>query len=305
MSVADIKFFSRVSNKIETEKVYGDKWIHWLYCSVSGKIFSKILAQAFVSRFYGKLQDYSFTRKKIKPFIENYNIDMSEYQHGTLGEDLPKDQSYSCFNDFFIRKFIEKKRIFVQEQNRLAAFSEARYLAFSEVVADQTFPVKGKELSAAAILQNKDWEKVFVGGPLIIARLCPVDYHRFHYPDSGIVLDNYSIAGKLYSVNPLALRAMDTVYSENERRVTILQTENFGKVAYVEVGATMVGKIVQSHNLKMPFKKGDEKGYFLFGASSVLIMGEKGRWLPSQDILERTTEKIETYVQLGDSIAIA
>ena len=111
----------------------------------------------------------------------------------------------------------------------------------------------------------------------MIARLCPVDYHRYHYPDAGRTLAHYPVHGKFHSVNPAALRYSDAIFATNERYVSILDTENFGKLAYIEVGAMMVGKIVQTHPTDQPFRRGDEKGYFLFGASTVIVLGQPRR----------------------------
>ena len=158
-------------------------------------------------------------------------------------------------------------------------------------------------LKAVDLIGNQELAKDFVGGPLMIARLCPVDYHRYHYPDNGMTTKSYSIHGDYHSVNPLALKYRGDIFIKNERRVSILDTEKFGKLAYIEVGATCVGKIVQSFDESKPFKKGDQKGYFLFGGSTVIVCGEKGKWQPSLDMMENTKLGIETYIKLGDEVA--
>jgi len=186
----------------------------------------------------------------------------------------------------------------------MPAFAEARYTGHASITNETTFPVKGKYLTAEGLLGNADIARPFHEGPLMIARLCPVDYHRYHYPDSGKVLDHYPVKGRYDSVNPLALRLKPEIFIENERHVSLLQTEHFGKIAYIEVGAICVGKIVQSHRWNKPFMRGEEKGYFLFGGSTVVILGEKGAWRPSDDILEKSKQNIETYVQLGDEVAV-
>ena len=137
---------------------------------------------------------------------------------------------------------------------------------------------------------------------MMIARLCPVDYHRFHFPDSGSMVERYTLSGKFHSVNPVALKAQPTIFLENERCVSILKTDNFGYLAYVEVGALCVGKIVQSTNEMVRFERGQEKGYFLFGGSTVIVLGEKGKWLPDSDILENTRKGHETFIKLGACI---
>ena len=207
---------------------------------------------------------------------------------------------YTSFNQFFIRRFRPRKRPFV-EGGEFAAFSEARYFGYASLDSDKRIPVKGNRMNIGRLLGHSHWESVFAGGPVLLARLCPVDYHRFHFFDDGKVLDHYPVRGKLHSVNPLALKMDDNIFSTNERYVSILDTAHFKRVAYVEVGALCVGKIVQSTDLTS-FKRGREKGYFLFGGSTIIVLGEKGAWTPSSDILENTAKGMETYIRLGDRV---
>lgn len=237
---------------------------------------------------------------KVPGFVKNFNINMDEYEPGSL-DVSNQSLSYKNFNEFFIRKFKPGVRSFV-EGNSLPACSEARYFGYESVGEDTVVPVKGKFLSEDKILDNEEIAKDFKGGPLLIARLCPVDYHRYHYIDDGNTIESYQIPGQFHSVNPAALKAKSDIFLQNERRVSILGTKNFGKIAYVEVGAVMVGKIVQSHDERKDYKRGDEKGYFLFGGSTVILIGQPGKWKPSDDILSNTKKGIETYIHLGDEI---
>lgn len=298
----EIHFYNRITDAVEKEKVYGDKMVEWLYQTDSGKGVSSIACKASISKIYGAIQDTPFSRRKIAPFIANFNISMDEY----LPEEGRNSLSpYSSFNKFFIRRFKEGRRSFQENESEMAAFSEARYFGYSSVQDEERFPVKGCFLSSKALLQNSLWEETFQDGPLLLARLCPVDYHRFHYPDDGIILDDYRVAGLLHSVNPIALKAKQDILITNERHVTILETKNFGKLAYIEVGAICVGRIVQSKKLVKGerFKRGEEKGYFLFGGSTVIVIGEKGKWTPSEDILNYTKKGMETYLHLGMTVA--
>lgn len=297
----EINFYNRLTQSIEREKVYGDKMVEWLYQSNSGKVLSHLICQAPISKLYGALQDTTWSKSKIAPFIENYNIPMGDY----LPEQQNSESPYSSFNQFFIRRFKDGKRTFVSAPDELAAFSEARYFGYTSVGDEESIPVKGAYLKPKQLISNAKWEETFHDGPLLLARLCPVDYHRFHYPDDGVILDDYRVEGLLHSVNPVALKAKQDILITNERHVTIIETENFGKLAYIEVGAICVGKIVQSQKLVKgdSFKRGQEKGYFLFGGSTVIVVGEKGKWIPSQDIQEYTKKGIETYLHLGMSVA--
>jgi phosphatidylserine decarboxylase len=289
----EIKYFNREENFTQVEMVYGDAVVRWLYNSASGNLLSHILCKAPISKGYGLIQSNSLLSKnKVKPFVQKFSIKLDEYE----------DQEFKTFNDFFIRKFKPGKRSFTQIAGEMPAFSEARYFGYEEITDKTQIPVKGIYLQSKDLIANEKWNKTFEGGPLMIARLCPVDYHRFHFPDDGEVLDEYRVKGLLHSVNPIALKKKEDIFITNERHVSILKTKNFGKIAYIEVGAICVGKIVQSYK-GTSFRRGDEKGYFLFGGSTVIIVGEKGMWKPSSDILNYTAKKMETYIKLGQPVA--
>ena len=294
----DINFYNRYTDKNEIEKVYGEGFLRWLYESSSGKMLAPVLVKKFLSKAYGYLQNTKISSQKIIPFIAQYDINMDNFE-----KNLPENYAgYDTFNDFFIRKYKKGKRPYPTEPNLMGAIAEGRYLGWEQIKEDQTFPVKGRFLDYKAILGNPKWYDEFCEGPLVIARLCPVDYHRFHFPDDGEVVEDYRVEGVLHSVNPLAISLKEDIFLTNERHVTILDTKNFGKLAYIEVGAICVGKIKQSYSSKS-FKRGDEKGYFLFGGSTVILLGQKGKLKLSQDIIKNTNSRIETYVRLGDTIA--
>jgi len=299
----EIKYFNRMTGKTEIEKVYGDKFIKFLYRSAPGKKIGMAFTNKYFSKAYGAFQDLPSSHRKVRPFIEKFNIPIDDYESGTRPS-LDVRDSYRTFNEFFIRKFKRGKRSFVTDQNKMAAFAEARYVGFDAVDEQSKYPVKGNYLLAKDLVGNDQLAKIFEGGPLLIARLCPVDYHRYHYPDNGKVLEHFAVPGAFDSVNPFALQFKNQIFIQNERYVSILQTENFGRLAYIEVGAICVGKIVQSHRWTKPFLRGEEKGYFLFGGSTVIVLGEKGLWKPSRDITENTKNGIETYLHLGQEVGV-
>ena len=292
----EVRYFHRYTGETETEKVYGDRAIRWLYGARMGRGLGTILAKKWFSHLYGFFQDTPLSKGKIATFVEDFGIPMEDF--------LPDEKSdgidpYPSFNRFFVRRFREGKRPFVQG-NRMAAFGEARYLGYEAL--DGGLPVKGVVAGAGGLLGQARWKDVFEGGPALVARLCPVDYHRFHFPDDGRIVDSYPVSGRLHSVNPMAIGARRDILSTNERRVSILETAVFGRIAYIEIGAMCVGRIVETFG-GTDFKRGDEKGYFLFGASSIVLLGEKDRWKPDEDILAKSREGLETYVRLGDGIA--
>jgi phosphatidylserine decarboxylase len=213
-------------------------------------------------------------------------------------------REYQSFNEFFIRKFKPGIRNFTGGEKVFSAGAEARYLAFENLNLNQKFSVKGFEINLSEILKDSELGPQYQGGTFLIARLCPVDYHRFHFPVSGRVTGHYRVAGALHSVNPAVFASEPKVFLENEREVAILETENFGNVAMIEVGALGVGKIVQSaysnrKALPHKFDKGQEKGYFLFGGSTVIWLIEKGKIKLSSDLIEYSHQGIETWVPLG------
>lgn len=291
-----IRIWNRAEGREETEQVYGGAMVDWLYGTKPGQALADgILSRAWISKLYGAYQGARASRHKIVPFIRDFGIRMEEYDEGP----------FDTFNDFFIRKFRPGARPFETRPDRMPAFAEARYLAFASVTPEQRFPVKGGFLTAEALLGDAREAAAFEGGPLVIARLCPVDYHRYHYPDDGETERSYPVGGLLHSVNPAALRYRGEILATNERRVSLLRTRNFGRLAYIEVGALCVGKIVQTCPENRPFTRGDEKGYFLFGGSTVILLGEAGRWQPDSDLTDRSSRGIESFVRLGEAIAKA
>jgi phosphatidylserine decarboxylase len=288
-----ILLWNRQKAREEIEQVYGDSLLRWAYGTKMGQTLAeRVLSKAFLSRAYGAYQSSRLSQHKIEPFIHEFKIPMDEYQN----------DGYKTFNEFFIRKFKTGVRNFTEVSREFPAFAEARYFAYKKTSKEQVFPVKGTGFSAEELLDNSEKAKAFVGGPLLLARLCPTDYHRFHFPDDGNVLESYSIHGQLHSVNPVALKYKSKIFVTNERQVSILETSHFGKIAYVEVGALCVGKIVQTYK-NDAFKRGDEKGYFLFGASTVIVLGEPGAWEPDSDLLDQTSRGRETLIHLGEKVA--
>jgi phosphatidylserine decarboxylase len=237
-------------------------------------------------------QNTPWSARKIEPFVRKHHIDMSEFEPGP----------YKSYAAFFDRRFLPGKRSFPTNPTDLGAFGEGRYFGWKELDVGMTFPIKGSALDAKTILGDKSAAR-FQGGPIILARLSPVDYHHLHFPDNGMVTDHAQIGHRLWTVNPTALRNQPDILFRNERHVQLLQTEHFGLLGFVEIGALSVGRIVQLHQRDRPFLRGEEKSVFKFGGSAVVLFGEAGAWQPAPDILQHTAEGIETYLRLGEIIA--
>jgi phosphatidylserine decarboxylase len=238
-------------------------------------------------------QNTGMSARKIEPFIRKHKIDMSEFEPGPF-------QSYA---DFIERRFLPGKRTFPAAEGEMGAFAEARYFAWDELSGDQRFPVKGSSLHAETLLGSASRAKAFEGGPVMLARLSPVDYHHLHYVDDGMTLETDRLGKKLWTVNKNALQAQPDILFRNERSIQLLETRHFGRLGLVEIGALTVGRVVQQHDIKKPFRRGDEKAMFRFGGSAVALFGEAGKWRPSSDLFERTLHGVETLVRLGEVIA--
>ena len=281
------------------ERVYGGRWIKLLYGTSVGKLISSAIALPPVSRFYGWLQDRPASRKKVQPFIEEFDIQIDDF---LPEEGRSADAPYSTLKKFSTRRVADAARPFAPPP-AFPAPCDARYFAYESQNDSVQVPVKGAYFKADALVRNDEWNGYFKDGPAFVARLCPVDYHRFHFPDDGEMLATWRIPGALHSVNPWALAFREDIFMINERQVSILETKQFGKLAYVEVGATCVGKIQQTHQGKH-FARGDEKGMFLFGGSTVIVIGERGRWSPNSQLVTNSKQGIETYLKMGQPLGM-
>ena len=295
-TAAGIRVRDRKNGVLFQEQVYGEGALQWVYGTPLGRALeSSILSKRPVSSLMGAYHDSSWSTSKIPTFIKRYGIPMEEFESGP----------FSNFNEFFIRRFKPGARPFAAAP-ALAAFSEGRYFAWDKTTDTTAVPVKNALLSPRELLSDavsEEQSRRLAGGPLLLARLCPTDYHRFHFPDSGQWISCRRVSGRLHSVNPVALTIRPRTFLDNERQVSILECDSLGLIAYVEVGALGVGKIVQSRISSGRFERGEEKGYFLFGGSTVIVIGEPGRWKPDSDLIQNTTEGFETLIRLGESLA--
>lgn len=290
--------------------MYGGAAVDFAYQNPIGltlteNFFARPTLGRFISRAMGLYQDSAYSTKAIPTFIENYQIPMQEFE----------EKKYSSFNDFFIRKFKPGLRPFSSDPGVFSAGAEARYLALENMTLDCHFPVKGIRINLEALLGSVDAATSFIGGTCLIARLCPVDYHRYHFGADCTLTQFTKMHGDYHSVNPVALKARPDLLFRNERQFSLLQSEIFGNHAMIEVGALGVGKIIQSafdssdailtpENIKNPLKfdKGQEKGYFLFGGSTVIWLFQAGRIRLSDDLIKNSAAGIETWVPLGGTL---
>ena len=238
--------------------------------------------------------DSKSSRKKIDSIINEYNIDMNE--------SIKQSKDFESFNDFFTRKLHNDARPISQNLNEFISPGDGRLLAFENIDLENIVQVKGFTYSLKELINDDSIAKKYENGTCLILRLCPVDYHRFHFVDDGIISQTNKIKGFYYSVNPIALSGIKKLFCKNKREWSILNSTNFGDVLYVEVGATCVGTIKQTYSPNTKVSRGSEKGYFKFGGSTVILFLEKNKVKIDDDILSETKKNIETKVKMGETI---
>jgi len=318
MSAEPIRFYNRYKKAVEEERVFGESWLRFAYENPAGRFFVWLLARrALFSKWYGWRMNLGATRddelkivqlmrmilgggnsaRLILPFISNYAIDVDEFAKSAF--------DYKTFNEFFYRALKPSARP-VAPGDRVAVFpADGRHLGFPDIQAAAGFYVKGSTFSFAELLGDAQVAATFAGGAMLISRLCPVDYHRFHFPVSGVPGDSRLINGWLYSVSPVALRRRLRYLVENKREVTLIETNEFGTVGVIEVGATNVGTIRQSFVPGRAVRKGDEKGLFAFGGSCVITIFQKNRIRFDDDLVTNSAQQLELYAKMGDRLGVA
>ena len=276
----------RKKEYIETQQ-YGQGKLEFLYGNAFGRILLKLVISPFTSKIYGLYNSSPASKKKVKPFIEKYNISIDEFEKS----------EYNSFNEFFTRK---RKPDFInidKNADSLISPADSKLLVYN-ITNDLRALIKGSTYTINELVSDKADVSEFNGGLCLVFRLCMDDYHRYCFIDSGKLLNNIYIKGKLHTVSSISKDYK--VYKENSRIVNILDTEHFGEVIQIEVGALLVGKIVDHHVTS--FKKGDEKGYFEPGGSTIVLLLKKNTAEIDSDILQQSQNGIETIVKYGERI---
>jgi len=268
--------------------------LRWLYNSSLGKAtLHTLVKRKMLTMLGGWYMSSRFSKKKIDKFIAQYQIDLSNYK-------ITDSKAYLNFNDFFFRKIQAGKRPIAEG---VVSPADGKVLAFQSIKDISSFFVKGSEFTIKTFLKNKELTKKYADGSMLIVRLAPTDYHRFHFPASGLISESKSIKGRYFSVSPMALKKSLEIFCQNYRVYSTLKTDDFGDIIISEVGATMVGSIIQTYQDNSEVKKGEEKGYFAFGGSTLVLFFEKGKVKLADDLLENTRKGYETSVFMGENIA--
>lgn len=288
-----IQYVDRVSGRVETERVFGGETLRFLY-GPGRTLTDHVLSRSLANRLYGLLQRSPRSRRKIESFVATLGINASEAE-------LPLD-AYRSLDDFFTRHLRVGARPIDLTPGHLVSPGDGRAVAFASLEDDRVV-VKGSHVGLAELLGDRALAARFSGGAALVLRLAPADYHRFHFPEAGLVGPGVALSGPLHSVHPIALEAGAPSF-RNKRVVTRLATAAFGILGLVDVGALCVGTIVQTYRPGQ-VQRGDEKGYFRFGGSTVILLAEPGKLRFDDDILEATARGMESRVLMGSRIAKA
>ncbi len=290
-----IKIYNRHSKSYEEENIAGKKYIEWTYESPIGKKLTELLVKRkLFSKLYGAYCDTKISAKKISAFIQDYNIN--------IDESVKSLKEFNSFNDFFTRKLLKTARPFNTSSDILISPGDGRIMVYDNINLENIVQVKNLTYSLRELINNDSIAQQYENGTCIILRLAPIDYHRFHFIDSGIPTKSAKINGSLYSVNPIALNTIPKLFCANKREWSILKSDNFNDILMIEIGATCVGSIIQTYTPNIKVNKGDEKGYFKFGGSTTILFFKTNTICIDEDIMQQSSLGFETKVLFGEKI---
>jgi phosphatidylserine decarboxylase len=268
--------------------------LYFFYQSWLGKLVRKFMRRKLVSRIMGMYKNTTHSARLIDPFIKTYSIDISQYQVPAAG--------YRSFNEFFIRSFKPGVRAIDSNPAALVSPADGKIMVICNVSLQDTFFIKQQVLNLEQFLGDRALAEQYQHGCLLIVRLAPYDYHRFHFPADGVPSQPHVIPGVYESVNPLAFKSGVQPLLVNQRHIIQLKTEPFDTVVMVPVGAMMVGKIVETYKPNVAVRKGDEAGYFAFGGSTVALLFKQGIMRPRESFIQHSLQGYETEVKMGEMI---
>jgi len=282
-----MKIYDRASGGYIESAQYGQGKLEFLYGKAVGRILLKIVISPVTSRFYGWLKRRRSTVKDIAPFIEEYSINMDDFE----------EREFNSFSDFFTRQIKPGARPIDMSSDSFISPADSKLLVYG-INDDLMMDIKGSKYTVNELTDNREDLSSFDGGYALVFRLSMDDYHRYGFADGGRMMSSYAVKGKLHTVSSISRDYK--IYKENSRVVNHYQTENFDDIIQIEVGALLVGRIV--NHAKEVFAKGEEKGYFEPGGSTIIILVKKDIIRIDADILEESSKGIESKVRYGEKI---
>ena len=289
---SEVTFWNPYTSEYEVENIYGEKWLRFSYENILGRIgLWGMVQRKWFSRWYGRKMDATDSRDKILPFLENYQLNEDEF--------LESPDTFNTFNDFFYRKLKPEARPVDENENSVIFPADGRHLLIPNLSCIEKVYAKGQGFDLERLLGSTELGNIFKDGAMLISRLCPVDYHRFHFPVSGHLSNTKLLNGSLFSVNPIALRHKISIFWENKRYLSIIDNEKIGKVIQLLVGATCVGSVHLTSKANTNIKKGDEYGYFSFGGSCVITLYPSKKIAFREDLIDQSGKGFESYFKFG------
>ncbi len=267
-----------------------DRFLAKMYGKKSGRAVIRVLAARPVTGACRVFMNSPLSKPMIKRFVRKNQIDMSAY--------MPC--KYRSYNAFFMRQIKPDQREISPDPNSLISPCDSKVSAYP-IETNTHFTIKHTPYTVASLLRDEELAKKFAGGYCVVLRLTVDNYHRYAYAVSGTKSEQRYIKGIFHTVNPIANDYVP-IYKENCREFCVIESEHFGTVVQMEVGALMVGRIVNYQQDSCEVVRGTEKGRFEFGGSTVVLLLEPGRVEISKDLLENTREGYETLVRMGEVI---
>ena len=281
-------YYSRQRNSKENIITESSKALNFFYGNFIGRVLLKVMITKPISNLIGFYMNSRLSKHKINKFVDKNNINTFEYEA----------KNYKSYNEFFTRKVIPYKRPINARRDIFISPCDSKLLVY-KINEDLTLKIKDSYYSIDTLV-DKDIMNEYKDGYALVFRLSTDNYHRYCYIDSGSKTDNYYIKGVFHTVQPISLKNYN-FYKTNSREWTVLNTKNFGKVIDIDIGALGVGRIKNNHK-DYEFKKGEEKGYFEFGGSTIVLLVKKNIINIDKDIMENSLENIETIVKYGEGI---
>lgn len=269
-----------------------EKSFEYLFCSALGYPIRKLATMPITSALAGSYMNTAFSRRIIDGFAEKNGIDLSEY----LSEE------YKCFNDFFTRNIKPGARPVDMEPGHLISPCDGHLSAY-KIDKDSVFEIKGSEYNVSDLLEGSNCGDEYLNGTCLVLRLAVDNYHRYCYIDEGKKTRNYHVDGRFDPVRPVVIRKRP-VFVQNTREYTFMDTENFGRVAQIEVGACLVGRI-HNHHESCLTHRGKEKGLFLFGGSTIVLLFKENTLDIPKKIFTDSLYSRELPVKYGQMIGKA
>ncbi|SHL94959.1 phosphatidylserine decarboxylase [Anaerosporobacter mobilis DSM 15930] len=283
-----MKYIDLEGNKVEKETKQ-DLLLREIYTSPVGRGIMKLFVNPIISKVGGLVLNSRLSTLLIPSFIKNNGIDLEDYV----------DQYYNSYNEFFMRQIKKEKRPIDDSEDTIISPSDGKVSVYQ--VSDKlVVTIKNSNYTVTSLLRNKELAKQYRGGYLVIVRLTVDDYHRYCYPVDGCKGKNIHIKGILHTVNPIANDYVK-IYKENSREYTVIKTQKFGDIIQMEVGALMVGKISNYHQ-ELEVTKGQEKGRFEFGGSSIVLLLDSHKVKIDNELLINTKSGYETMMRMGQVI---